>query len=223
MNWTWGGMLTELGYSTIQQNEIIARIVEFDRREELRIQDLYSMTSTLVQCSTLEDLNRLLDCSDLNLQLNYAPCRILILADRLYGLGIGVEYYLKKCTAHIVLGVAYDFNSVAALTKEYGVDILIIAGLQSNFENYHAVDDLRQRFSTIPVMWAALDMPVRMVCKMHNITSSFDRHKGLEMFAEYITELSLLVPHPHPETARKDPIVRLLSRFCNWKNTMNGR
>lgn len=139
-------------------------------------------------------------------------------ADRLYGLGIGVEYYLKRCTVHHVLGVAYDFNSVLTLAKEDGVDILIDTGLQSNIENYRAVDDLRQRFSTTPVMWVALDMPVRMVCKMHGITICFDRHKGLEMLAEYITELSRFVPHLPPETTRKSPITGWMSRFWKRKN-----
>lgn len=210
MNWTWRGMLTELGYSAAQQDEIIARIAEFDRREEMRIQELYSVTPALVPCNTLDDLNSLLDRSNLDLKITFSTCRILILADRLYGLGIGVEYYLKRCTAHHVLGVAYDFNSVLTLAKEDGVDILIVVGLQSNIENYQAVDDLRRRFSTTPVMWAALDMPVRIVCKMHDITMCFDRHKGLEMLAEYITELSRFVP------TRRSPIKRCMSRFWKW-------
>lgn len=201
MERTWEGMLTELEYDKAQRNKIVARIEEFDRIEDTERQKLYRdfpMISDFVKCKTLENLNSLLDCSNLNLRITNASCSVLILADRLYGLGIGVEYYLKKCTMHSVLGVACDLESVMALVEENRVDVLIIAGLQSNNRNYSAVEFLRRRFSTIPVMWAGLDYSVRMVCKEYGVFAAFDRHRGLDLLAEFITELSPYIPRPHP-------------------------
>lgn len=208
MEWTWERILTELGYDKAQRTDIITRILAFNRREDMR-------TGGLLKSGDLQELNRLLGRSNFKRYIACPPRNILILADRLYGLGIGLEYYLHTCTPHKVFSVAYDFDCVVSLARKQHIDILIVAGLQHDSRNEIAVDFLRRRYQTYSIMWAGLDSAVYMTCQLFHINLPFDRHRPLEELAEYLSELSQAIPS-HVNNTASGTKKEIGNLFLHW-------
>lgn len=111
---------------------------------------------------------------------------ILILADRLYGIGIGLEYYFRKNTEFTVLGVAKTLEEALDFSEQIEVDIIVSVGYQENKDNYKIIQILNQRKKVISFMWALIDELTAYHYEIYYMTGIFDRNKPLENFVEYI-------------------------------------
>lgn len=120
---------------------------------------------------------------------------ILILTDRLYDLGLGLQYYLCKYTNFHVLGVAVSYENALELTREQTVDILIVCGYQSHAKNYQVIPMLRRKMGTNVVMWALLDGLIHSICVDNQIKYQYSKYEPVQNFIRYILEENLAQRH----------------------------
>lgn len=135
MNYSLNYLMNELRYNDEKKDKVFLEI-------ELGEQITYNKTFVHFM---LKDIT---DCKQCNYNAN-----VLILADRLNGIGIGLQYYLTKCTKLKVCGVASDFAMALKMSNGKTVDILIIIGYQRKEENYQVVKALKSRYSLTQIIF----------------------------------------------------------------------
>lgn len=181
-------MLQELGYSVQVQIEMMSKLEEINREHGF-------VMSNAVQ---LDLFNIILKATDTSKRF-VSTGNVILLSDRYYVSAIGLQYYFKKYTNLVALGVAYDLEHVLYYSENNVVDLLIIMGFQCNEKNYEAIQILRDRDGTNIMIWALQDQLISGICRSYNILNSFNSHRPLDEFVEYIEQESLLI--------RKQPVV----------------
>ena len=118
----------------------------------------------------------------------YCPVsgRVLILADRLYAQALALQYFLFRCTALDVAGVAWDGNSAERLLAGGPAGLLIMAGLQEDDGSYDLIPDLQSRFGARSLLWAGQDRSTALVCTEKKITCRCDRHAPFPLLVSFI-------------------------------------
>lgn len=116
-------------------------------------------------------LQGITDCK----QCNY-NAKVLILADRLNGIGIGLQYYFTKFTKLKVCGVASDFDMALKMSKNKTIDMLIIIGYQRKKENYQIVQELKAKNSlTQIIFWATIDTFTESLYRQYHMDNLIER------------------------------------------------
>lgn len=115
---------------------------------------------------------------------------VLILSDRLYGIAVGVHYFMRKCTGANVV-VTYNGRNALDAAENTEFDYLVIAGYLHDEHGYEIIPKLRKR-NPPPriVMWARPDGLIQSICMEHNIFYVIDRWKPVDELVAFLKAIN---------------------------------
>lgn len=122
-------------------------------------------------------------------QCNY-KANVLILADRLNGIGIGLQYYLTRYTKLNVCGVASDIDMALKMSDGKTINILIIIGYQRKEDNYQIIEVLKSRNSlTQIIFWASIDTLTKSLYRQYHMDNFVGRNDPVQGLVSLINTL----------------------------------
>lgn len=153
-------MLMEMGYDVAETER---RINRFDK-------SALTVMSTLIRLHLSERMEPV-----------PFPKKVIILADRLYGTGLILQYYLMKYCGANVLCVASSNEETMRAARACAPDCLVLVGFQENARNYAAIGELRKaKHPPIVAMWGNLDGLILGICKQYHIERMADRQRPIQ-------------------------------------------